>query len=98
MPEHLVGDAVEVLLELPREARLADAGDADDRDEVRLSLLRRAVEVLLDEAQLARAADERRLELAATRARRRESTVTRSARKSESGSALPFSSCSPAGS
>jgi hypothetical protein len=64
VPEHLVQDPVEVLLELPREARLADAGDADDRDEVRLTLLRRAVEVFLDQAQLACPAHERRLELA----------------------------------
>jgi hypothetical protein len=49
VPEHRVRDAVEVLLELPGEPRLADAGDADDRDEVRLALLRRAVEMLLHE-------------------------------------------------
>src|SRR5438270_8827828 len=64
MPEHVIDRTVEVLLELPGEARLADAGDADDRDEVRLPFLRRAVEVLLHEAQLSRPADERRLELA----------------------------------
>ena len=48
MTEHLAGDAVEVLLELPGQPRLADAGDADDRDEVRLALLCRPVEMLLD--------------------------------------------------
>ncbi len=63
VPQHLVDRPVEVLLELPGEARLADACDPDHRDEVRFPFLRRAVEVLLDEAQLARAADERRLEL-----------------------------------
>ena len=58
----IVGEPVDVLLELPGEARLADPGDAGDRDELRLALLRRRVEELLDEPQLAVAADERRLE------------------------------------
>ena len=55
-------EPVEVLLELPGEARLADPGDPDDRDQVRLALLGAGVEELLDQAQLAVAADERRLE------------------------------------
>src|SRR5207244_7027692 len=46
----------------PRQPRLADAGDADGGDEVRAALLGRGVEELLDEAQLAVAADEGRLE------------------------------------
>ena len=36
VPELIVGEAVDVLLELPGEARLADAGDPGDRDELRL--------------------------------------------------------------
>ena len=54
--------AVEVLVELPREAGLPDPGDAGDGDQVRLSLLRRDVEQLLDLTELAIAADERSLE------------------------------------
>ena len=52
-------DAVEVLVELPREARLADAGDAGDGDEVGFLLLGRNVEEILDLPQLAVASDER---------------------------------------
>ena len=37
VPPEVVGEPVDVLLELPGEPRLADAGDADDRDEVRLA-------------------------------------------------------------
>ena len=63
MPPDGVGDAVDVLLELPAEPRLADAGDAGDRRRAaRLRSSARRVEQLLDEAQLAVAADERRLE------------------------------------
>ena len=62
MPPDVVGEAVDVLLELPRQARLADAADADDRDELRSALLGRGVEELLDEPELAVAPDERRLE------------------------------------
>ena len=39
VPVHGVGDAVEVLVELPRQPRLADAGDAGQRDEVCLPLV-----------------------------------------------------------
>ena len=39
VPVDGLGDAVEVLVELPREPRLADAGDAGHRDEVRLALV-----------------------------------------------------------
>ena len=53
---------VEVLLELPREAGLADAADAHHRDEMRSALLGGGVEELLDETQIAVAADERGLE------------------------------------
>ena len=62
VPPDVAGEPVDVLLELPREARLADAADADDRDEVRSAVLGRRVEELLDEPELAVAPDERRLE------------------------------------
>ena len=81
VPVDGLGDAVEVLVELPREPRLADAGDAGHRDEVRLLLVRGGVEELLDLAQLAVAADERRLEALrlerAAQARRRHAAPSR---------------------
>jgi hypothetical protein len=55
-------ETVHVLLELPREARLADAADPDDRDEVRAAVLGGRVVELLHEPELAIAAHERRLE------------------------------------
>jgi hypothetical protein len=61
VPVHLLDDPVEVLVELPRQARLADPGDSGHRDEVRPPFLRTAVEELLDQLQLAVAADEGRL-------------------------------------
>ena len=64
VPPDDVGEAVDVLLELPREPRLADAGDADDRGERRPPVVARGVEEVLDEAELAVAPDERRLERA----------------------------------
>jgi hypothetical protein len=62
VPVNVVGEAVDVLLELPGEAGLADAGDARDRDELCLLFVRRAMEELLDQAQLAIAADEGRFQ------------------------------------
>src|SRR5581483_6805133 len=62
VPPRVLREAVEVLEELPREARLADPGDAGDLDELRLRLLGGGVVELLDEPQLALAPDERRLE------------------------------------
>ena len=62
MPVDGVGYAVEVLVELPRQPRLPDAGDARHRDEMRLLLVGAAVEEVLDLPQLAVASDERRLE------------------------------------
>ena len=62
VPVRELGEPVEVLVELPAEPRLADAGDPGDRDEVRLALLGAGVEEILDLAELPVAADERRLE------------------------------------
>ncbi len=62
VPVDGLGDAVEVLVELPRQPRLADAGDAGDGDEVGLLLVGAAVEEVLDLPQLAVTPDERRLE------------------------------------
>src|SRR4051812_3328551 len=62
MPVDDLLDPVEVLVELPREARLSDARDARYRDELRTALVGGRVEELLDLAELAVAADEWRLE------------------------------------
>ena len=63
MPPHVVEEPVEVLLELPREARLAHSGGADDRQRGgRCRSSDGGVEELLREAKLALAPDERRLE------------------------------------
>ena len=58
----LVDEPVEVLLELPGNPRLSDSGDPEHRDEPRLALIRNSVEGVLDQAELAFAPDERRLE------------------------------------
>ena len=79
VPPDVSGKAVDVLLELPRQAGLADPGDADDRDDLRppssavawkRSLTRRSSRV---------ASDERRLEPGGTSARRAAPATTRSA-------------------
>ena len=62
VPPDVAREPVDVLLELPREAGLSDAADADDRDEMRSTVLGRCVVELLDEPELAVAPDERRLE------------------------------------
>ena len=62
MPPDVLGETVDVLEELPAQARLADAGDAHDGDKVRPSLRRGGVEELLDEAELSVSSHERRLE------------------------------------
>src|SRR5205807_728956 len=61
VPEHLRGEAVDVLLEFPGEPRLADARQTDDGDETRPTLVGGRVKQLLDLAQLTVAADERSL-------------------------------------
>src|SRR5206468_8756464 len=55
-------DPVEVLVELPGEARLADARDSRDRHEVCLLVVGGCVEEILDLPQLAVAPDEGRFE------------------------------------
>jgi hypothetical protein len=62
VPVRDLGQAVEVLVELPGESRLADAGDAGDGDQLRLTLIGARVEEILDPAELAVPAHERRLE------------------------------------
>src|SRR5215207_11382796 len=52
VPPDLLDDPVEVLVELPAEARLADTRDPSDGDEVRAALLRTGVEQVLDQLQL----------------------------------------------
>jgi hypothetical protein len=62
VPVDVADEPVDVPLELGREPRLADPGDADDRDEACLVLLARSVEEVLDQAHLSFAPDEGRLE------------------------------------
>ena len=52
MPPHVLGQAVDVLEELPGQARLADAAGADDADEPGAALPGRGVELVLQLAQL----------------------------------------------
>ncbi len=62
MPEDALDDAVDVLLELPREATLADARRAGHRDEPRPAIAAGRVEELLEGSELVRPADERRFD------------------------------------
>src|SRR5437588_11264865 len=64
MPPKVVEQPVHVLLELPRQPRLADAGDPDDREQMTLALVRARMEELLREAHLPLTPDERRFEAA----------------------------------
>ena len=64
MPPDVLYETVHVFLELPREPGLSDAGDPEHGHEMRFLLLRRCVEELLDDAQLAFSSHERRLEAA----------------------------------
>ena len=62
MPPDVVNEAVDVLLELPGQARLADACYTHHRDEARAPIVRGPVEQILDEPELPAATDEWRLE------------------------------------
>ena len=96
VPEDVAGEAVDVLEELPGEARLADAGDARDEHESGRVALGGGVEELLDEAKLVVAADEAAPRARPERCEPATAAMTRVAWKSRTGSALPLSSCSPA--
>ena len=62
VPPDRVGQAVDVLEELPGQPGLAEAGRADDADEAGAALAGRGVEHVLEEPELLVAADERGLE------------------------------------
>ena len=62
VPVDRLGDPIEVLVELPREARLADAGNPRHRNQVCLALVGGRMEELLDPAKLAVTPDEGGLE------------------------------------
>ena len=62
VPPDRLDQPVDVLEELPGQARLADPGRADDADQPRPALAGRRVEQVLELAELLVAADERRLE------------------------------------
>ena len=69
VPVDVLDDAVDVLVELPAQARLADPGHPDERDQPRSPLARGRVQQLLENSHLGVASNERRLErLAAVRA------------------------------
>ncbi len=94
MPVRGQGHAVDVLLELPTEAALADARLTDDGHEPRLALADGGVEQVLEQAQLLVTTHERRFQRRAPSAPPRiPSTWT--ARHAGTGVALPFSACSP---
>ena len=65
VPEDRLDDPVEVLRQLPDEPALAGSGHADDGHDPRSSLATGRVEQVLEQAELAVAAEERRLELVA---------------------------------
>ena len=98
MPEDRLDDAIEVLLELPGEPALADAGLTDDRDEPGLAFAFGRVEVVLERAELLVATDERRLDASRSDPTRRVARRPRSACQPGTGAVLPFSDCSPTGS
>ena len=62
MPEHRLDEAVQVLLQLPRQAALPDAGLADDRHQPRLSLACGGMELILEQPKLLIPPHERRLQ------------------------------------
>ena len=62
VPVRVGSEAVDVLLELPRQPRLADSRHPGDEDELGAPLLRGCMEQIFDELKLAVAADERSLE------------------------------------
>ena len=89
VPVRQLCDSVEVLVELPGETRLADAGDARDGDQVRAPAALAVVEEVLDQPQLAVPADERRLEaLRLQRAARAGDDAQRAPGRNEAGLAL----------
>ena len=65
VPQDRLDDPVEVLRQLPDEPALARTGDADDGHDPRPSLATGCVEQVLEQAELAVAAEERRLQLVA---------------------------------
>jgi hypothetical protein len=62
VPEHALHDAVEVLLELPEDAALADAGNPGEGHQAGLAVPRRGMEEVLQQLQVLVATDEGRLE------------------------------------
>ena len=62
MPVDVGRNAVDVLLQLPREAALPDPGNPDHRGEAGAAIAGCRVQQVLEELQLLIAADERRLD------------------------------------
>ena len=91
VPVDGLGDAVDVLLELPDQPALADAPRPGDRHEPHAPLPAGGVELFLQQAELVVAADERRLERIGRAAGRRAAATTRTARHAGTGAILPLS-------
>ena len=62
VPQDGLGETVDVLVELPQQARLADPRLAADRHQARGAVFDRAVEEILEQPQIAVATDQRRLQ------------------------------------
>ena len=62
MPQHVVGQSVDVLLKLPGEPRLANTGHSHDRHESSTALVGRGVEQLFHEVEISLTTNERRFQ------------------------------------
>ena len=96
MPPDVRGDAVDVLLELPRRGATCRSRRRRSPTRAALGTGRRMRERGPSRAAARLAADERRLEARTARPSPRRWAATRSARESWTGSVLPLSSCAPA--
>ena len=86
-----LGVGVDDSLQLVDEAALADAGHADEREELRRALVPCAFECVADDRELALAADELGARVVCRR-RRRSARRASSACQTATGSDLPFAS------
>ena len=98
VPVDRLRHAVDVLLELPRQAALADARRPGDRDEARPPIAPGRVEQFADQRGTPRRDRRTAARLPARPADPPRWATTRSARQAGTGAALPFSVWSPAGS
>ena len=97
VPEDRLGQAVDVLAELPAQPRLADAGRPGDQHQPRAAPFGARVQQLLDVRSSA-SRPRNGASRPSTRCEPPTPERTRVARHSRAGSALPLSACSPASS